>query len=69
MFQTFIVSPMELVKTQMQVCGETSISSTCRMIYQSAGMSGKNLQRLYLFRQELGMNFRNKIMTAWRQFP
>jgi len=38
--QTFIVSPMELVKTQMQVCGETSISSTCRMIYQSAGMSG-----------------------------
>ena len=40
LIQTLIVSPMELVKTQMQVGGETSISGTLKHIYQAAGASG-----------------------------
>ena len=31
---------MELVKTQMQVGGETSISGTLKHIYKSAGVAG-----------------------------
>jgi len=38
--QTSIVSPMELIKTQMQVCGQTEISGTVSHIYRAAGLPG-----------------------------
>jgi len=38
--QTSIVSPMELIKTQMQVCGQTDISGTMSHIYRAAGLPG-----------------------------
>jgi len=40
LIQTSIVSPMELVKTQMQVCGQTDISGTVSHITRSAGFGG-----------------------------
>jgi len=38
--QSFIVSPMELVKTQMQVCGRESISETVGAILRGSGING-----------------------------
>jgi len=40
LIQSFIVSPMELVKTQMQVCGQNSITDAIRTIYSNGGLSG-----------------------------
>jgi len=40
LIQTSIVSPMELVKTQMQVCGQTDISGTVSHITRAAGFGG-----------------------------
>jgi len=40
LIQTSIVSPMELVKTQMQVCGQTDISGTVSHITRLAGFGG-----------------------------
>ena len=38
--QTFIVSPMELIKTQMQVCGKQGISEAVGHIVNTAGLGG-----------------------------
>jgi len=40
LLQSFIVSPMELVKTQMQVCGRESISESVGVIIKGSGFSG-----------------------------
>jgi len=40
LLQTFVVSPMELVKTQLQVGGSPTIAATVRHIYASAGARG-----------------------------
>jgi len=40
LIQTSIVSPMELVKTQMQVCGQTDIPGTVAHITRNAGFGG-----------------------------
>eukprot|EP00092_Neocalanus_flemingeri_P001043 GFUD01001113.1.p1 GENE.GFUD01001113.1~~GFUD01001113.1.p1 ORF type:complete len:432 (+),score=63.12 GFUD01001113.1:46-1341(+) len=40
LMQSFIVSPMELLKIQMQVCGKTGISDAVRSIYADAGLGG-----------------------------
>merc|ERR1719318_1081308 len=40
LIQSFIVSPMELVKTQMQVCGKESISESIRNIMKGGGLFG-----------------------------
>ena len=38
--QSLVVSPMELVKTQMQVCGRTGISEAVRHILREGGPGG-----------------------------
>jgi len=40
MIQSFIVSPMELVKTQMQVCGQNGITDAIKTIYTNGGLTG-----------------------------
>ena len=38
--QSLVVSPMELVKTQMQVCGRDGISEAVRHIVREGGVGG-----------------------------
>jgi len=40
MIQSFIVSPIELIKTQMQVCGQNGIGDAMRTIYTNGGLKG-----------------------------
>lgn len=40
LIQTAIVSPMELIKTQMQVCGQSDIQGAVSNIFQKAGLKG-----------------------------
>lgn len=40
MIQSFIVSPMELIKTQMQVCGQNGITDAFKTIYTDGGLKG-----------------------------
>jgi len=40
MIQSFIVSPMELIKTQMQVCGQNGITDAMKTIYTNGGLKG-----------------------------
>ena len=39
-FQSLVVSPMELVKTQMQVCGRDGIWEAVRHIVSEGGLGG-----------------------------
>jgi len=40
LIQSFVVSPMELIKTQMQVCGQNGITDAIRTIYTNGGLTG-----------------------------
>lgn len=54
LIQTAIVSPMELIKTQMQVCGQSDIGGAVSNILQKAGVQGL---------------FRGLAVTATREVP